>query len=303
MLCKKPFMSDAGLPFGCGQCLPCRISRRRLWTHRILLESFAHKESTFVTLTYDDSNCPDSGSLSPSQLQLFIKRLRKAFNGQIRYYAVGEYGEQSLRPHYHLALFGYPNCLRGQTEHRYTYCCTSCDLIKKSWTLGGVDLRGLGRESAQYIVGYVTKKLTKKDDYFQKILGDRHPEFARMSRRPGIGALALPELTSFVTSNLGADDLLNSGDVPSVLRHGSKKMPLGRYLRNKLRESAGLNTEKIKEENLKKFKQEMQSMFENCFSNPKNKSKSFKKVLLEENKQKVSNLESRENIYKKKGHL
>ena len=42
-------------------------------------------------------------------LQLFIKRFRKYvsthYNEKIRYYAVGEYGVQSLRPHWHIIFF------------------------------------------------------------------------------------------------------------------------------------------------------------------------------------------------------
>ena len=50
-------MKDA-VPFGCGQCLPCRVNKRRLWTNRIMLESMCHDDNAFVTLTYNDDNIP-----------------------------------------------------------------------------------------------------------------------------------------------------------------------------------------------------------------------------------------------------
>ena len=46
-------------------------------------------------------------TLRKRDYQLFMKRLRKAFpNDKIRFYAAGEYGPKTLRPHYHAILFG-----------------------------------------------------------------------------------------------------------------------------------------------------------------------------------------------------
>lgn len=301
MVCKKPFIGHAGVPFGCGQCLPCRVKDRRVWMHRLLLESFTHGDATFATLTYE--SVPDHGTLVPAHTQSWIKRLRSHFPGKIRYFLVGEYGDDSERPHYHAILFGYPTCLRGRTDHRLSFCCPNCELIKTTWTHGGVDLRGVGKESIQYVCGYVLKKLNGKNERSRALLAGRHPEFARMSNRPGIGAPALPEIVQFVTQSSGCDELLKTGDVPSVLRHGSKLLPLGRYLRQKTRLLAGLDDEKIRAEGLKKFQQEMSKMLETSFENPKNKSKSYKKILLQENEQKILNVESKQKLFKKKGQI
>ena len=108
MVCKKPFRQGL-MEFGCGQCIPCRIGKRRLWTHRILLESFTHDYNSFVTLTYDESHLPEDGGLNHGHVQKFLKLLRKKVApAKVRYFVVGEYGEKSGRPHYHLALFGFP---------------------------------------------------------------------------------------------------------------------------------------------------------------------------------------------------
>lgn len=303
MLCKKPFIGHAAVPFGCGQCLPCRIKRRRIWTHRLLLESFTHGDSAFVTLTYSQESIPDNGSLVPKDTQDWLKRFRKAFPGKIRYFLVGEYGDDSQRPHYHAILFGYPTCLRGRTDHRLSVCCPNCELIKTTWKKGGVDLRGVGKESIQYVSGYVVKKLNGKDERSILTLKGRYPEFARMSRRPGIGATAMHEIVSFVTNSIGVTELANTGDVPYVLQHGSKQLPLGRYLRAKIRQLAGLDEEKIKKEALERFQKEMSRMLEVAFENPENKSKSLRKIMLQENAQKVLNLESRQKLFNKKGSL
>jgi len=106
MLCNKPYRKG-NAEFGCGQCMPCRFNRRRLWTARLLLEATQHENKSFITLTYNDKNAPKDHSLDPSHYKNFIKRLRKAiYPKKIRYYLVGEYGDHTQRPHYHAALFG-----------------------------------------------------------------------------------------------------------------------------------------------------------------------------------------------------
>ena len=40
-------------------------------------------------------------------IQKFLKRLRKAYRGKLRYFVAGEYGEQTARPHYHMILYGW----------------------------------------------------------------------------------------------------------------------------------------------------------------------------------------------------
>ena len=101
MLCRKPYVGPAGA-FPCGQCLPCRLNRRRTWTHRIMLEAMCHGDNAFVTLTYEDDNVR---SLVPKDPQDWLKRIRKAVEPlRLRYYLVGEYGDISERPHYHVAL-------------------------------------------------------------------------------------------------------------------------------------------------------------------------------------------------------
>ena len=94
-------------------------------------------------------------------------------------------------------------------------------------------LGSLTPESSQYIAGYVTKKMTFRDD---PRLKGRHPEFSRMSLRPGIGATFVDEIASTLLT-AGTDT--GSSDVPSALRHGNRILPLGRYLRGRLRERLG----------------------------------------------------------------
>lgn len=246
-------MSSAGTAYGCGQCGPCRYNRRRIWVHRIMLEAAQFEHNAFVTLTYDDDNIPAGGNLVPKDTQDFLKRLRsRVAPSRFRYYLVGEYGDVTQRPHYHAALFGFRSCIYGQS--RYTKsrkdCCYWCDLVRDVWRSGNVFLGTLEDDSAGYLAGYVVKKMTHKDD---PRLAGRHPEFGRMSLRPGIGRDALFEI---------ADSLMKyelnevMSDVPSALRHGSKQLPLGRYLRRNLRKMVG-NDEAAPQATIDEIEKEM----------------------------------------------
>lgn len=221
MLCIRPFKAGK-MEFGCGQCMPCRINKRRQWTARLLLESQHHAASSFVTLTYRD----EFRDLKPRDLKLFLMRFRSARSLPFRYFAVGEYGEKSWRPHYHLALFG--------------VSVLEEELIAKSWGLGFIHVGDLTAHSAGYICGYVCKKLTVAGE---ERLDGRVPEFTRQSLKPGIGAgpkdVAIKAIAAGLTSEAGSLALAGCLDVPAEIRVEGRKFPMGRYLRRKLRTEVG----------------------------------------------------------------
>lgn len=232
MLCRRPFRTGVG-EFGCGQCLSCRVNKRREWSSRILLESRMHNHSTFATLTIADVPKGHHGppqrmvwELVPQLYTLFMKRLRANYSEPLRFFAVGEYGDRGMRPHFHAALFGV-----SVMDH---------PVVQSAWSHGHVHLGELNKDSAQYLAGYVTKKMTKKDD---ERLHGRHPEFARMSRRPGIGVPAVSVLADGLTSAGGLTIVERDGDIPTVIRTGGKLLPIGRTLRAKFREAMGMEAQ------------------------------------------------------------
>ncbi len=273
--------------FGCGQCLPCRISKRREWTHRMMLESMLHEESTFVTLTYNDENLPHGGQLDPVHVQNWLKYLRKALYPQkVRFYLVGEYGDETMRPHYHVALFG----VGKESE----------EAIKETWSHGFVQVGTLTCHSAQYIAGYVTKKMNKPGDCR---LGIRYPEFARMSLRPGIGAHAMEDVARSLKTPGGKILLEENGDVPGVLSHGKKKLPLGRYLKRRLRHVLEFKELGTPEKALKVWTDELRRLFSEALSDPDNRSRPLKTIHVDLNKQKVLQFQGREKIRSQKRFL
>lgn len=288
MLCKKPFMAGT-VPFGCGQCLPCRINRARQWQWRQVLESLTHDENCFVTLTYSDDNLPRDGSLDPKALQLFLKRVREKIEPlRIRFFAVGEYGEHSLRPHYHLSLFG----LSGFTVvHGHNAAFTGSQAIAASWPHGFVQVGEFTPASAGYLTGYVVKKLK---DRTTGALGDRRPEFARMSNRPGIGAASMLTIAKSLNDG-GIPFIEETGDIPHSLKIGRKNVPLPRYLIQKLREAIGFTDEYIAE--IKAAGTMEKSLEMLALHMGLEEPKSPKENYLQEVSQKIENLVKRSQIY------
>lgn len=254
-----------------------------------MLETALHADNAFVTLTYSDErlNYALNGlpTLVPLHLQLFFKRLRKASEnsnrGPLRYYAVGEYGDESWRPHYHVALFNYPACERGRTgfgmvRPSWQRCCVHCALVGNTWQHGNIYIGNLEADSAQYVAQYTTKKMTHADD---PRLKGRHPEFARMSLRPGIGANMTWDIASTL---LGFNLEKRAGDVPVTLRHGKTEMPLGRYLRRLIRRRIG-KEDAVPEETLREiWEKEMRPLLESAKASSENPSLSSQMALANE---------------------
>lgn len=151
-----------------------------------MLEAECHASSAFVTLTYSDENLPRE--LVPRHLQLFMKRIRKSVAPQkLRFFGVGEYGDFSGRPHYHVILFGLGGLVVGM--HPRGCECVVC----RGWGLGLCHIGEVTAESCAYTVSYVLKGMTRKKG------GDKHPEFARMSCRRSV-ALAVLVLALLIGS-------------------------------------------------------------------------------------------------------
>lgn len=153
-----------GLVVPCGKCLNCRIQKRTEWTLRVIHESEFWKDKMFVTLTYNDESLPENGSLKKKDLQLFFKRLRKNYGKKIKYFACGEYGDNTNRPHYHMVLFGVDwddkNVIYNSWKHSDWNPAIKANAIKT-----------VIPERIQYVCKYIDKAYTiemERDDYEKK---------------------------------------------------------------------------------------------------------------------------------------
>ena len=188
-------LKDLDFRVPCGKCLPCQKRRRSEWSLRLEHEYMFSDSAYFITLTYNDESLPRTKEGYPTLLkkhvQDYIKRLRNAHvaylkkeqrkvhdefkitGKKIRYYAVGEYGSQTRRPHYHLLLFNYDIDNTNQFIAKWKNTETA-------QSYGHVDVGNVTAASINYVTKYMFKGFNKKTD-------KRQSPFSLMSKKPIIG--------------------------------------------------------------------------------------------------------------------
>lgn len=201
----------------CGKCAFCVKKNIDSWCLRLYHEMEVSSSAFFITLTYNPEHLPDDGELSKREIQLFLKRLRKK-NAGIRYFAVGEYGTNGLRPHYHAIIFN----------------LESLNLITDSWRdsdgnpIGFIkgDRANMGR--IRYMVSYMALP--------QDVI-HREPPFRLMSRNPGIGNAYVKKNKHFHLAR--SDGTVNVlGTVNAMPRYYKDKIFTTRYQKKQLQVDA-----------------------------------------------------------------
>lgn len=210
----------------CGRCVGCRMERARQWAVRCMHEARMWRDNQFLTLTYDKEHLPVTGSLVKEDLQLFMKRLRfrkeSSKDKPVRFYGCGEYGDDTRRPHYHVLVF---NCAFGDKKvhsenGRGEKLYTSKEL-HDIWPLGHNVIGDVTFDSANYVAGYVIKKMNndKAEAKYGRLDSEGRyyqvaPEFALMSRRPGIGAAYYAKFGKEVATHDSV--IVNGREAPSA---------------------------------------------------------------------------------------
>lgn len=172
----------------CGKCHGCRADQALSWSIRCLHESSLYNQNSFLTLTFDDANVPER--LVKKPLQDFFKRFRRD-GTDVRYFACGELGGLTKRPHYHALIFGHDFLEAGKAQK-----------VRDNWGQGFVSIDPLTPASVMYVCGYAQKKIEDPDD-----------TFTVMSTRPGIGRDWMAAYS---------DDMLRAGHVVVA----GQKMPI-----------------------------------------------------------------------------
>lgn len=204
----------------CGKCFQCLAKRKNDWSFRLYHQMQISSTACFMTLTYGlnkeegygcDPPFTHNGhyTLSKRHLQLFFKRLRKQSKTEIKYYAVGEYGTNFLRPHYHIIMFD----LSSHLLYR------SLGVSRNIWKKGNVDIAICNIATINYVVGYIMQGAwIPLDDS-----DDRQPHFSTMSKHLG---------SSYLTDEIYQYHL---DRMETYVRHpGGFIISLPRYYREKI---------------------------------------------------------------------
>lgn len=209
-----PHTVDRMVPVRCGKCEGCLKSNINSWSFRLSQEGRIATSVSFVTLTYNPEHVPLTQSLLPTlckrSLQLFLKRLRKHNRTNIKYFAVGEYGSKSYRPHYHIILFN----------------VQSAESIYKAWSLGGSSLGNvhIGNTISDGAIPYTLKYMYKKGLIPAFENDDRLPEFRMMSKNLGQNYLSKQIINYHLKDLKNRQYVVNNG----------YKIAMPRYYREKL---------------------------------------------------------------------
>lgn len=230
------------IPVPCGKCPPCRKRRVDSWVFRMMQEDRMAEASHFVTLTYSTMSVPLSENrymtLHKPDFQNFMKRLRKQTGYKnIKYYAVGEYGEKNKRPHYHAIIFNCKTAVsyarawslkknnfmdrfkpvnkNGRLYDPFPYLNSDDNVA-----LGTVDVGQVSGDSIAYTVKYMDKQRRRQKHSRE----DFAKEFSLMSK--GLGECYLTD--QMVKYHKAHPDQLY------VLKRGGHKIAMPKYYREKI---------------------------------------------------------------------
>ena len=208
----------------CGICSECLKKNALEWATRIQCETKVHEECYFVTYTYDDEHLPNPPILDTEIISIINKRLKSKLkwnnkNSEFRFYGCGEYGSQTARPHYHVIYFSLPlDDLRFHSVTENGDILYTSEFLQSVWPYGFVWIGSVTVASAAYVAHYCDKKkvLTSRE---KKALLEKGivPEFARMSRNPGIGSNATEEMFEKIKNEISVT--LSHGQTVSVPKY------------------------------------------------------------------------------------
>lgn len=187
---------DKELLLPCGKCPECRRKKINEWAVRCVVESSYHEECSFITLTYDDKNLPEGGTLKHEDWQNFMKRLRRHMDRhyggkKLKFFMCGEYGGKKGRAHFHAIIFGHwfkDTFVHKELKSHKVYRSPE---LEKIWTAGFSTLGEVHYGTCSYVAKYAQKRMMPEELYYEKLeelkpyYQEKRMEYLRASQ--GIG--------------------------------------------------------------------------------------------------------------------
>lgn len=209
MECISPiYLSKQDITVPCGKCAFCGATKRSDWALRLHYECKMHVSKRFITLTYANPHLhwyKGKSQLVKRHLQEWFKKIRKA-GYKCRYFAVGEYGSKTFRPHYHVLFF-------GDVPEK---------VLRSKWDKGHIDIGDVTPQSVMYCLSYMINSKS------WKMRREREVPFTTMSRGRGV--------LKGIGSNYLTPEMIQwhkSGRKNYALLHGEKRH-LPRYYKQKI---------------------------------------------------------------------
>ena len=146
----------------CGKCLACREEIAKEYTYRFMNEYKYFKYLYFITLTYEDDKLPRNAegyeTLDKKEITDYLKTIninvkRHLPNEKYKYFTAGEYGDQTMRPHYHVSIL----CNNPKVAQ----------LFVEKWHKGRIDFQAGDMRSVFYVIGYSNKKIGDNDSFYE----------------------------------------------------------------------------------------------------------------------------------------
>lgn len=184
----------------CGKCEACIKRRVNAWAFRFEQQCKVSSSVAFVTFTYDDEHIPYSRNglqtLVKKEIPEFMRTLRHKCPHRLKYYAVGEYGGITARPHYHAIMFNLPIMMVRVPA-----------LIQDIWKKGMVHSAPGNIATFKYVAKYVQKSAGDVGTHMvdldtgEMIEDDRIKKFSLVSKGIGLNFLT-PAMTEYMRKNL-----------------------------------------------------------------------------------------------------
>lgn len=167
MDCRKPYKPEEDFCFKCRKCDACRKMWKRQWLGRLMAEHASSRSAWFVTLTYGGGYENESAyQLDSQHLDSFYRSLRN-LGYRFKPVAVGEYGGQFGRAHWHVILFWITHPPIVEMDKRIHWTHPGKRSVRTIWPHGYAKCEYPRSKQAcvSYVLDYLEKPAEKRGKF------------------------------------------------------------------------------------------------------------------------------------------